>query len=597
MDKCYSFGPFELNVRERTLSRLGARIPLSPKQFDALLLLIEQAGKLVEKDTLLESVWADVHVEPTVLTRTISDLRKALQQSEDQLWIETVPKFGYRFVGKVTQVESVPPTAPAPERQSRATVLLLILSAAALAILLILVGSWRIRQSAPTRIAVLPFSVIGSQEPDVLSLGIADALITRLSTLQAIVVRPISAVRPYAGGSADSIKAGKDLQVDLILEGTLQTIGNEVRVSARLIRQRDGTAVWAGTVESKLGRLFTVEDSLAQQVAANLTLRLPAGENPSLRAEAHELYAKGRFEWGKRTREGFENSATYFQRAIDADPNYARAYSGLADSYLLLGGFGFLPQLETLPKAKALALRALDLNPRLGEAEATLGLVTQNLSWDMDAAANHYRKAIALTPGYATAHHWYAEFLSILGRFAESHSEFSRARQIDPLSPIIQADEAQLYHFERRQDGAEAILRQVLQMDPGFELARERLAFVYLAQGREKEALSEVLKLRSCPPDSDCRKAWTAWLPGLDPQAANQALQWLESESRKRHIHASAMVVGYARQGDLNRSLDWMERMTEKHEFWLITAKVNPLFDPLRGQSRFGRILAKLRLT
>ncbi len=273
--KSYRFGPFELNVGERTLARLGARIPLTPKQFDILHLLVGQAGSLIEKQTIIESVWADVHVEPTVLTRTISDLRKALQQSEDQPWIETVPKFGYRFVGEVTQVEPVPPTAPAPERQSRATVLLLMLSGAALAILLILVGSWRNRQSAPARLAVLPFEVIGSQEPDVLSLGIADALITRLSTLQAIVVRPVSAVRPYAGVSANSIKAGKDLQVDLILEGTVQTIGNEVRVSARLIRQRDGTAVWAGTVESKLGRLFTVEDALAQQLAANLALRLP----------------------------------------------------------------------------------------------------------------------------------------------------------------------------------------------------------------------------------------------------------------------------------------------------------------------------------
>jgi serine/threonine-protein kinase len=598
MKRRYRFGPFELEVEERILLRHGGRLPLTPKQFDTLLLLVRNAGNLVGKTTLLNAVWPGVHVEPNVLTRTVSDLRKALQQNENETWIETVPKFGYRFVGEVTQFEPSAPSIPVAERQSRAAAPFLVLAVAALAVLLIVINAQSAGQlRPPTQLAVLPFQVIGTQilEPEALSIGIADAIILRLSALQGIAVRPVSAIRPYANWR-DSIEAGRELQADLVLEGTLQASGQQVRVSARLVRPRDGTALWAGTADSPLDRLFTVEDSLAQQVASNLALRLPAVEKAPPRAEAHESYLKGRYEWGKRTREGFEAAASFFQDAVAADPAYARAYAGLADSSLLLGGYGFRPQLETLPKARVLALRALELDPQLAEAEATLGLVTQNLTWDMAHAETHYRKAIALSPGYATAFHWYAELLSILGRFEESHLLFARARQMDPLSPIIQADQAQLYFFERRFDRSIALLRQLIQLDPDFELARERIAFAYLAQGREKEAWQEVQAMRSCPVNPDCRIGWTAWLPGVNPAAAKAALRWLEAESQKRNVEYATMVFANARHGKIDRALDWLERMTREHGFWLITAKVNPLFDSLRGQPRFRKTLASLNL-
>ena len=620
MLRIFAFGPFRLDERERLLSREGAAVPIAPKTFDTLLLLLEHAGKLVEKRKLLESVWPDVFVEEAVLTRTISDLRKALQQGEKEVWIETVPKFGYRFMAAVAQVEEAgPPAEHAPAAVPQASLrptparphlLRWGLGLAAGALVLLLVAQ---RLTSKTdrglaevhHLAILPFQTFGQfSQMEMLQLGVADALITRLSNLSGLIVRPISSVRRYAGSAADPIQAGRDLQVDAVVEGTLQSLDGGIRASVRVIRPRDGKALWAGTVDSpRGGHLFALEDSIAQQVALRLSARITEAERRSLGArrelnpEAHELYVKGRYEWGKRSREGFERAAEYFRQAIDLDATYARAHAGLADCYLLLGGYSHYPQLEMLPRAKALASRALELDPSLAEAHATLALISQNLEWDWDQVENHYQKAISLAPNYATARHWHAEFLSILGRFEESRREFEKARGIDPISPIIQLDEAQLYFFERRFDESLAILRQVAQLDPSFELAHERIAFTYMVQGREQEAWKETQFLPACREEtSDCRRIWTAYLPRRNPQAAREALRWLETEAGKRRIPPAALVFAYTRQGKPVRALDWLEYMLDRHEVWLITAKVNPLFDPLRAQPRFQELLRRLRL-
>ncbi len=620
MRRIFVFGPFQVDEGERLLSRDGAAVPTAPKAFDTLLLLLEHPGKLVERKKLLDSVWPDVFVEDAVLTRTISDLRKALQQSEHEVWIETVPKFGYRFVAAVTQIEEAgPPTVqapaaapeasrgPAPAKSNRFG---WSLGLAAGALILLLITQRPTSRTDPGlaevhHLAILPFQTLEqSSKMETLELGVADALITRLSNLTGLIVRPISSVRRYVGSTADPIQAGRDLKVDAVVEGTLQSIDGGIRASVRVIRARDGKALWAGTVDSPSGgHLFALEDSIAQQVALRLSARLTEAERRSLGArrelnpQAHELYVKGRYEWGKRSREGFERAAEYFRQAIDLDPTYARAHAGLADCYLLLGGYSHYPQLEMLPRAKTMASRALELDRSLAEAHATLGLISQNLDWEWGEVEDHYQKAISLAPNYATARHWHAEFLSILGRFEESRREFEEAREIDPISPIIQIDEAQLYFFEKKFDQSLAILRQVAQLDPSFELAHERMAFTYMVQGREEEAWKEAQFLRACQEaTSDCRQIWTAYLPRRNPQAARQALRRLETEAKRRRIPPAAFVFAYARHGEPGRALDWLEYMLDKHEVWLITAKVNPLFDPLRSQPRFQKLLQGLRL-
>lgn len=462
-------------------------------------------------------------------------------------------------------------------------------------------------EASPTPIrtlAILPFELLEqTADADALELGIADDLITRLSGLSGLTVRPIAAVRRYQTAPIDPVLAGRELQVDAIVDGTLRASGGGLRANVRLIRTSDGGVQWAGAIESGGQHFSTLDEPIAAAIALNLHLPLTEDERRNLEVhrsvnpEAHELYVRGRFEWGKRTGEGFERAAEYFRRAIDLDPTYARAYAGLADCYLLLGGYSFNPQLEMGPKARALALRALELNSSLGEAHATLALTAQNMEWDWEVVEGHYRQAVALSPNYATGHHWYAEFLSIVGRFDESRREFAQARRIDPISPIIQVDEAQLYFFERQYERSREILEQVARTDPGFDVVHDRIARIEMMQGHENAAWQRIQRIESCrDPASDCYRFWTAYLAGRNPALARAALLSLESESSRRRIPPFVLIQANARQGRLGRALDWLEYMLEKHEVSLITIAVNPLFDPLRSEPRFVRVLETLKL-
>ena len=603
MARILEFGPFRLDEAERTLSRDGASVNLAPKTFDVLLVLVSNANRLVEKSKLLGTVWGDVHVDEAVLTRAISDLRKALGQTSDQVWIETVPKFGYRFAAQVHAPKGGEAARRAAGWRHLAWTAAFLLAGGLLAIM-IGWGTSRSSEQAIRSLVVLPFEAVGETgDKDALRVGLADALITRLSSLDGLIVRPLSTVRRFERDPADALRAAQDLHADAVVEGTLQFGDGEVRASVRLIRAVDGKAIWAETFESRANRFFALEDSLTEQVAAKLALllreqdRRDAAVRPQMNPEAYRLYVNGRYEWAKRTREGFEKGAEYFRQAIDHDPGYGRAYAGLADCYLFLGLFGYGPPLEMLPQAKVTALRALELEPGLAEAHATLGLITQNLDWDWKEVERQYRESIRLAPNYSTAHHWYAEFLSIQGRFDESRSEFARAREIDPISPIIPVDEAQLYLFERRYDRNLALLTNAAHADPSFGVAHERTAFTYLIQGRDEDAWREAMTLPDCASESsDCRRMWTAWLPRRNPQAAAAALTELESGAKAGRVPPYAVMFGQLRQGHTDQALDWMERMLEAHGVWLITAKVNPMFDGLRDQPRAKAVLAKLHL-
>jgi len=601
MPRILEFGPFCLDEAERTLLRDGAAVNLAPKAFDVLLVLLANANRLVEKRRLFEKVWGGVHVDEAVLTRAISDLRKALGQTRDQVWIETVPKFGYRFAAEVRVQEDRPPAPDAAGRRRT----WLVASFAVCGVFAIVIG-WATSRSSEQNIdelAVLPFQAVGEiSDKDALRVGMADALITRLSSLDGLIVRPLSSVRRFENGPVDPLAAAQQLHADAVVEGTLQFADGSVRASVRLIRS-DGKTLWAETVDSRASRFFDLEDSLTGQVASKLVLllheqdRRDLAAHPQLNPEAHRLYVNGRYEWGKRTREGFEKGAEYFRQAIDRDPFYGRAYAGLADCYLFLGLFGHYPALEMLPKAKVTALRALELEPGLAEAHATLGLITQNLDWNWKEVERQYREAIRLAPNYSTAHHWYAEFLSIQGRFEESRAEFARAREIDPISSVIPVDEAHLYFYQQQYDMNLKLLAEVARSDPASAVPRERAAFTYLIQGRDEDAWREAMKLPDCASESgDCRRMWTAWLPQRNPQAAAEALTALEAGARAGRVPEYAVMFANARQNHIDRALDWMEHMSETHGVWLITAKVNPMFDALRNQPRAKAMLAKLNL-
>lgn len=450
--RIFRFGQFRLDEGGRRLECGGNSLPLPPKAFDTLIELVGNAGSLVEKQRLLDSVWAGVHVEDAVVARAISDIRKALQAGSAEEWIETVPKFGYRFRGAVHMEE------PGGVRRVRV--------------------AW-----------------------------LVTAALTCVLALTGVIRRSPGPVTP---GQA-----------------------------------------------------------------------------------AYDAYMRGVTELDKREPAAIRSATIHFRQAIDLEPRYARAYAGLADAYMLLGGYGVQPQMETLPKAKATALRAIQLDPTLAEAYASLGLITENLDWDWQAAESYYRKAIRLKPAYATAHHWYAEMLSILARFDDSRAEFQKARSLDPLSSIIRADEAQLYFFKRDYLEAIELLRQTAQDDPAFVPAYERLAWTYLAAGEEKLAWEASRQIPGCGPGTPCESQWTAWIPSLDPLRTPEARKRLDSDAS---IQPFVRLIAEVRNGQTGRALDVLDSMVERHSIWLITARVNPLFDPLRAEPRFQEVLRKLHL-
>jgi Tfp pilus assembly protein PilF len=273
---------------------------------------------------------------------------------------------------------------------------------------------------------------------------------------------------------------GRELGVQYVLEGSVRRDAGKVRVSAQLIQMSDQTHLWARQYDRDLSNLLGLQGEIAQEIGDEIQLTL--GENKSASAiskaqipksyEAYDLYLKGRYFWNKRTPEGFEEAIKYFQQAIAKDPDYARAYAGLADCYALLPGYTMtIPQTEALPKARAAALKALQLDERLAEAHTSMALIAENYDWDWQTAEKEYRRAIELNPNYATAHHWYAEYLTWNGRFDEALRESERARQLDPLSLIIAADNAMIFYYSRQYDRAEKGFNAVLEMEPTFPRA------------------------------------------------------------------------------------------------------------------------------
>lgn len=603
----FVFGDFRVDRLERTITFGAELIRTTPKVFDLLVHFLRNPGRLVTKQELLDAVWPDVEVEEGAIARAVCDLRHALGQYDKNVLIETVAKFGYRFVAPVEVAKPVLVTADvgadavlrAPITRRRQT---LVVAAALLPAVAGLSLWMRSGAEAPVRsIAVLPFQVVGEvEDASVFAVGLADAVATRLAGMRGLIVKPTAATRKYAEATVDFRRVARDLQVDAVLDGTLQVLNGRARVTARLTRA-DGIALWSAEIESDALHAFALEREVAQRVAMHV---MSGGVKPQrLLADdteqdaIREHYFKGRGFWMRRDRAGLDRAIKEFQAAIALNPRFAPAHAGLADCYLLLGLYNHLPPSDMLPRARAEAEEAVKLDSELASAHATLGLITQNWERDWAATERHYQRSIEAAPDYSTAHHWYAEFLSVLGRFSEAEAHFREAERIDPASSIIRTDEAQLWYFAREYERSRAVLSQVLELDPDFEQAHEQMALVYAAQGDEAKAWEEASRLRECrEPDSICRLRWTAWLPGRDARAARAALERLLRESAERYVPPRALAIAYARQGKREQAVQWLSKAVRTREVGAITIKVDPLLDPVRSEPGFIKLLRELRL-
>jgi DNA-binding winged helix-turn-helix (wHTH) protein/TolB-like protein/cytochrome c-type biogenesis protein CcmH/NrfG len=650
--RLYQFGPFRLDAAERLLQRDGRPVPLTPKSFEVLLVLVENSGHIVEKDELIERVWSDTFVEEGNLKATVSMLRKALEDGAgERQYIETVPRRGYRFVPAVIeppdegaelilerhtrsrivteqeeQVEESPDKvlspevlwAPGPQQQSSGRRLsralsIIILPMIGLTLIYALItnrGGRTEPRDEVKSIAVLPFRPLGlAGDDEHLGLGMADTLINKLSGMGGVIIRPVSAISRYTGLEYDPVAAGREQKVDAVLEGSIQKSGEKVRVTVRLISTVDGSALWTYKSDQQYGDTFAVQDSISQQLAKALTLRLNGEQEGVLRrhytenAEAYSSYLKGRYYWSKRTPADLEKSIKHFERAIDLDPSYALAHAGLADSYAFLGHvFGQLPPAEAMPKARSAALKALELDEELAEAYASLGNVKLLYDWDFPGAQAAYNRSIELNPSYPLVHQFYAFYkAAVEGQIDQAVAEARRGLELDPLSISLNNATAVLLVKAGRFDEAIAQYREALEIVPSSVEAHLGIYEAYEKKGMFREAVDEyekALKLlglrleevgayRRAYEEEGIRGHWRHWL--------RQALARWERGDRWHFIcYAIARTYGKLEQKD--EAIEWLEKAYKARTGALIWVGKEPDFDTLRSDLRFQDLLRRVGL-
>lgn len=547
------FGGFRLDPARRVLWREGEVVPLTPKALDVLAALCEEPGAVVTKDELMRRVWPDTFVEEANLTVHVSALRKALgTQPDGRPWIETVPRRGYRYVG------------PPPQRAA----------------------------TGPRSLAVLPFVPLDAQTADEhLGLGMADALITRLGRSGQILVRPTSAVMPYAGTTAAT--SGRDLSVDAVLEGKVQRAGNRVRVTTQLVRVEDGTTLWADTLDEPYTDLFRVEDALSARLERALSLKLgarvAAADAATGDAEAYRSYLKGRYFWNKLTAPWLRKALVEFRAAVDRDPGLARAWAGLADTHAMLTLFGTAKPAEGWALARQAAERAVALDPALSEARVSLAYVNLFERWDWKGAEDELQRAVAFSPASAEAHQWLALFLGMSGRFAEALEEVARAQELDPLSLTVNTNAGLLLYLGQQYDPEVEQHRRALELDPDYGPAHWALGLAYAQQGRHEEAIAEHRRAVELWDGNALFRAVLGRSYALAGRRgeAEALLREIESPATDPPLSPYHVAILYVLLGDFETAFQRLAQAARQHDHWLVWVKVDPILDPLRADPRF----------
>jgi TolB-like protein/Tfp pilus assembly protein PilF len=456
-------------------------------------------------------------------------------------------------------------------------------------------------------LAILPFEDLSPEPQEWFSDGITEEMISQLGRLQPDqlgVIARTSAMR-FKDTDKGIDQIGYELGVEYILEGSVRRAAERVRITIALVRVRDQTQLWGERYEDRnVEDVFDIQADVAKRVASSLALQLLPEQQASLARQpitnpkAHEAYLKGRYYWNKRTEEGFYKAIEFFERAIKEDPGYAPAHAGLADSHILLAVWGIMPPKEAFPKAKAAALKALQIDDTLAEAHTSLAGVMQAYEWKWDQAEKEFKRAIALNPGYATAHQWYALMLSLLGRHPEAIDEAQRALECDPLSLIVKTDVGSVYYFARQYDESIVACRDTLEMDPSFETTYANLAGAYAQKGMYAEAIFEAERAVEL---SDAATYYVAWLghiyavAGKDEQART-VLNGLIETSRRRYVLPSSVAMVYADLGEIDQAFAWLEKAYADRDIYLGFMNVQPFYDPLRDDPRFDDLLRRIGL-
>jgi len=646
------FGTYEVSFQSGEVRKAGVRIRVQQQPLKLLEVLLEHPGEVVTREELRGRVWPNESFGDfdQAVNIAIAKLRSALGDSaENPRYIETLPKRGYRFIAEVSFVDTdgrirkpasaaedgtgtergqklqanglgVPPvtepgyplqgdgsTIPA-RRRLRPTLRITIAVAVALslAILCVLLVRSRGHRGAPIRsLAVLPLdNLSGDAAQNYFADGMTDELITDLAQISALRVISRTSVMVYKGARKPLPQIARELNVDAVVEGTVLRAGDQVRITAQLIDASTDKHLWSQSYEGQLRDTLALQDRVARAIAEQIQINLTPREQAALKSvrvvnpEAYESYLKGRYFWNKRTAEGLRVALAYFNQAIEEDPNYAQAYSGLADTYALLGDWQYavMTPTEANPKAKAAALKAVELDSALGEAHNSLAFALDGFDWDLDSGGKEFRRAIELNPGYATAHHWYAWHLALLGQYDQAIAEMKKAESLDPLSLIINADLAELLVLAHSYEESIRQSRKTIEMDPNFAMAHNQLAQAYLQQHKYEEAVAELQKAVQLSGGSPTCMANLARAYALSGQRSKavKLLSELKARSTPGYSHASEVAAIYVSLGEMDEAMNWLEKgYAERFNPGVL---IRPAFDPLRSDPRFVNLAHRVGL-
>jgi TolB-like protein/DNA-binding winged helix-turn-helix (wHTH) protein/Flp pilus assembly protein TadD len=633
------FGTYEVSLQSGEVRKAGLRIRVQQQPLKLLEILLERPGEVVTREELRSRVWSDESFGDfdQAVNIAIGKLRNALGDSaENPRFIETLPKRGYRFIADVSVVDAdARPKRPesaagdlpaqerktepgpkvqdaglavAPQRRLRLALRLIIASALVVSLPIIVVVLFRSRGRAPTGIrslAVLPLENLSADaSQNYFADGMTDKLITDLAQISALRVISRTSVMVYKGARKPLPQIARELNVDAVVEGTVLRSGDQVRITAQLIEASTDKHLWSQSYEGELRDSLALQNTVARAIAEQIRINLTPREQAALKnvkvvnPQAYESFLKGRYFWNKRTADGLKVALAYFNQAIEEDPKYAEAYSGLADTYALLGDWQYavMTPKEAFPKAKAAAIKALELDNTLGEAHNSLAFVLDGFDWDFDSAGKEFRRAIELNPGYATAHHWYAWHLSLLGRYDEAIPEMRKALNLDPLSLIINADLAELLVLAHSYDESIQQSRKTIEMDPNFALAHNQLAQAYLQEHMYDEAVAELQKavqLSGGSPTSIANLARAYVVSGKRSEALD-LLRELKKRSTPDYSSAAEIAMIYASLGDTDQAMNWLEKGYD--ERFNPGVLLRPGFDPLRNDSRFHTLVHRIGL-
>lgn len=452
-------------------------------------------------------------------------------------------------------------------------------------------------------VAVLPFADLSAEgDQEYFGDGIAEELISTLSKMPGLRVMARTSSFAFKGTNTDVRQIGRRLGIQVALEGSVRTAGDRVRITAQLVDVATGFQLWSETYQRRMDDVFAIQDDIARAIATALNVQLAPGRQAPLvprrtaDIDAYTLYLKGRYFWNTRTGPGLERAVQYFQDAIDRDATLAVAYGGLADAYALLNVWGYAPRQHAMPRAMDAVRRALELDPNLAEAHASVGLISIWGAWDWAGAEAAFRRAIELNPGYATGRHWYSLYLTAVGRTEEGLAEIRRAQELDPLSLIINTIVGTRLFFAHSYEAAIAQFRATLELDANYEQARLWLGRAYATTGRLAEATAELEAARRRNPNSPILGGAMAYVYALSGRTreAGAALQQLLARPSEAYLPAYWIAVAYVGMGDAPRALDWLERGYAQGDGWLLNVNTDPVFEPLHGEPRFRRLIEKM---